>query len=60
MNVTMTRAKYLLFMVGDSFTLTQARDRESRRFFRSLLTYVKKIGGYAEWRDLQEKIPMVK
>ena len=60
MNVTMTRAKYLLFMVGDSSTLTQARDRESRRFFRSLLSYVKKIGGYAEWRDLQEKISMVK
>lgn len=40
MNVGMTRARRKLLLVGDSSTLS------SHPFFRELLTYVKRIGGY--------------
>ena len=40
MNVGMTRARRKLLLVGDSSTLS------SHPFFKELLTYVKRIGGY--------------
>ena len=40
MNVGMTRARRKLLLIGDSSTLS------AHPFFRDLLTYVQRIGGY--------------
>lgn len=52
LNVTMTRAKYLLIMIGDSETLLNANDMNSRKCFKNLIEYVRVKGIYKtakEW-----------
>ncbi|HHY81476.1 MAG TPA: AAA family ATPase [Clostridiales bacterium] len=56
LNVTMTRAKYLLIMVGDSSTLTKTRDDKCWRFFNNLMEYVKDNGIYVHWDNLKQKL----
>ena len=41
MNVGMTRARRKLLLVGDSSTLS------AHPFFKELMTYVQRIGGYS-------------
>ncbi|MFC7668777.1 C-terminal helicase domain-containing protein [Hymenobacter humi] len=48
MNVGMTRARRKLLLVGDSSTLS------SNPFFKSLLEYVERIGGYRTAWELQD------
>jgi len=55
-NVTMTRAKYMLIMVGDSETLTKARNIKSRQFFINLVKYVKNNGVYINWDELASRL----
>jgi ATP-dependent RNA/DNA helicase IGHMBP2 len=51
MNVGMTRARRKLLIVGDSSTLS------SHPFFKELLTYVKRIGGYrTAWSDTRSQL----
>ena len=50
MNVGMTRASRKLLLVGDSSTLG------SHPFFKELLTYVQRIGGYrTAWEIADER-----
>ena len=46
MNVGMTRARRKLLLVGDSSTLC------SHPFFRDLLAYVKRMGGYRAAQEM--------
>ena len=46
LNVTMTRAKYCLIMIGDSQTLCFAIDKNACCCFKDLIQYVKKHGLY--------------
>jgi superfamily I DNA and/or RNA helicase len=53
MNVGMTRARRKLLLVGDSSTLG------AHPFFKELLAYVKRIGGYrAAWEIADDSAPI--
>ncbi len=54
LNVTMTRAKYLLILVGDSETLLGTRDIASSKCFTNLLSYAKKYGVYQQWSSFKK------
>lgn len=45
LNVALTRVRQQLVLVGDSMTLTRARDLAFRQLIKKLLVYIKKQGG---------------
>ncbi|MFW6029354.1 MAG: DEAD/DEAH box helicase [Halanaerobiales bacterium] len=56
LNVTMTRAKYLLIMIGDSETLRKTKNYKARNCFSSLIKYVEKNKGYLHWSDIKNNL----
>lgn len=56
LNVTMTRSKYLLIMIGDSQTLTNTSNYKARNCFDSFIDYVKKNNGYLTWNDIKKDL----
>jgi superfamily I DNA and/or RNA helicase len=54
LNVTITRARQQLVLVGDSETLRNAGDPGFRNFARSLLAYVQQSGQYLDLEQLEE------
>ncbi len=56
LNVTMTRAKCLLIMVGDSDTLANANVRAAQRCFTNMLDYIKKAGVHQYWSEFKQNL----
>jgi predicted nucleic acid-binding Zn-ribbon protein len=57
LNVSLTRCKHQLIIVGDSKTLTQSVDREFTNLTKSLLDTVKlNPGGYLHASELQQRL----
>lgn len=54
LNVTMTRAKYLLIMVGDSDTLENTNIGPAKICFTNMLNYIKEIGIYQKWDEFKQ------
>lgn len=48
LNVTMTRCKSLLILIGDQETITGAWDKRARETFADLVRYIKKHGQYID------------
>ncbi|RDU36969.1 hypothetical protein DRW41_09735 [Neobacillus piezotolerans] len=48
LNVTMTRCKSLLVLIGDMETLANANDRRSAALFKNLRHYIRKHGQYVD------------
>ncbi|CAH1202660.1 ATP-dependent RecD-like DNA helicase [Paenibacillus plantiphilus] len=48
LNVTMTRCKSLLILIGDQETITRTRDKKARETFADMLRYIKKHGQYID------------
>lgn len=46
LNVTMTRCKSLLVLIGDSGTLTNTRDKRASATFTSMVNYIQRHGQY--------------
>lgn len=54
LNVTITRPKRQLILVGDSHTLTDATDHGFQDFARQLLAYISEVGQYLTISQLEE------
>ncbi|UMZ73026.1 DEAD/DEAH box helicase [Natranaerofaba carboxydovora] len=56
LNVAMTRAKYMLMLIGDSSTLCNTPLERPRRCFQNLIDYVKKEGIYSPFEEFETKL----